>query len=192
MRLPLPPHKRKHGRQHGFTLMEVLVSMFVLTVGLLSLAAVFSMAMASTQTSQLDMTAKQMASETMESIFTARQTTQLPWDSIQNQGAGGIFVSGFQPIYSAGNDGLIGTADDAAAGLRTVVLPGPDGVVGTSDDITLPLTNFQRKVDLTALTDNNGNPVTDLRSLTITVQYNVPGTSLKKNYILTGYISQYR
>ena len=80
----------------------VLVSMFVLTVGLLSLAAVFSMAMASTQTSQLDMTAKQMASETMESIFTARQTTQLPWDSIQNTNAGGIFVGGFQPIYKRG------------------------------------------------------------------------------------------
>ena len=192
MQLSLSEHKDKQRVQGGFTLMEVLVSMFVLTIGLLSLAAVFSMAMASTQTSQLDMTAKQMASEAMESIFTARQTTQLPWDSIQNQGVGGIFVPGFQPIYNAGNDGMIGTADDAAAGLRTVILPGPDGVVGTSDDITMPLTNFQRKVDLTALTDSNGNPVTDLRSLTITVQYNVPGTSLKKNYILTGYISQYR
>lgn len=192
MQLSLPEHNNKQRSQHGFTLMEVLVSMFVLTVGLLSLAAVFSMAMASTQTSQLDMTAKQMASETMESIFTARQTTQLPWDSIQNTSAGGIFVGGFQPIYKAGNDGMIGTADDSAAGLRTVILPGPDGVVGTSDDVTMPLTNFQRKVDLTSLTDSNGNPVTDLRSLTITVQYNVPGTSLKKNYILTGYISQYR
>lgn len=192
MQLSVPEQNRKQRSQHGFTLMEVLVSMFVLTVGLLSLAAVFSMAMASTQTSQLDMTAKQMASEAMESIFTARQTTQLPWDSIQNTNAGGIFVGGFQPIYKAGNDGMIGTADDSAAGLRTVVLPGPDGVVGTSDDVTMPLTNFQRRVDLTALTDSNGNPVTDLRSLTITVQYNVPGTSLKKNYILTGYISQYR
>ena len=192
MQLSVPKQNRKQRSQHGFTLMEVLVSMFVLTVGLLSLAAVFSMAMASTQTSQLDMTAKQMASETMESIFTARQTTQLPWDSIQNTNAGGIFVGGFQPIYKPGNDGMIGTADDSAAGLRTVVLPGPDGVVGTSDDVTMPLTNFQRRVDLTALTDSNGNPVTDLRSLTITVQYNVPGTSLKKNYILTGYISQYR
>ena len=172
--------------------MEVLVSMFVLTVGLLSLAAVFSMAMAATQTSQLDLTAKQMASETMESIFSARQTAQISWDSIQNQSAGGIFVSGFQPIYNPGNDGMIGTADDGASGLRTVVLPGPDGIVGTSDDMTMPLTNVQRKVDLTPLQDSNGNLVMDLRSLTITVQYNVPGTTMKKNYILTGYISQYR
>lgn len=178
--------------QQGFTLAEVLVSMFVLTTGLISLAAVFSLAMATTQTSQLDLTAKQMASETMESIFTARQTTELHWDSIQNISAGGIFVAGFSPIYKPGNDGMIGTADDAAAGARTVTLPGPDGVVGTSDDIIVPLTNFQRKVDITPVTDNNGNVATDLRSLTITVQYNVPGTGVKKNYILTGYISQYR
>ena len=74
----LPRHAARRAARRAFTLMEVLVSMFVLTIGLLSLAAVFSMAMASTQTSQLDMTAKQMASEAMESISTARQTTQLP------------------------------------------------------------------------------------------------------------------
>jgi type II secretory pathway pseudopilin PulG len=188
----LRSRESKSRGQEGFTLAEVLVSMFVLTTGLISLAAVFSLAMATTQTSQLDLTAKQMASETMESIFTARQTTELSWDSIQNTSAGGIFVPGFTPIYKPGNDGMIGTADDAAAGARTVTLPGPDGVVGTSDDITTPLTNFQRKIDITAVTDNNGNVATDLRSLTITIQYNVPRTSVKKNYILTGYISQYR
>jgi type IV pilus modification protein PilV len=185
--------RRSHrARQQGFTLAEVLVSMFVLTTGLISLAAVFSLAMASTQTSQLDLTAKQMASETMESIFTARQTSALTWDSIQNVTAGGIFVGGFSPIYKAGNDGMIGTADDAAAGARTLILPGPDGIVGTADDITMPLTNFQRKIDITPVVDANGNVATDLRSLTITVQYTVPQTSVKKNYILTGYISQYR
>jgi prepilin-type N-terminal cleavage/methylation domain-containing protein len=178
--------------QQGFTLAEVLVSMFVLTTGLISMAGVFSLAMATTQTSQLDLTAKQMASETMESIFTARQTTAIPWSGIQNTGAGGIFLPGFNPIYLAGTDGLIGTADDSAAGLRTVTLPGPDGVVGTSDDITMPLTNFQRKIDITTVADANGNVATDLRSLTITIQYNVPQTAVKKNYILTSYISQYR
>jgi len=178
--------------QEGFTLAEVLVSMFILTTGLISLAAVFSLAMASTQTAQLDLTAKQMASETMESIFTARQTTAIPWDSIQNTSAGGIFVAGFNPIYKAGNDGMIATADDAAAGVRTVTLAGPDGIIGTADDLTATLSNFQRKVDITSVVDANGNVATDLRSLTITVQYNVPQTSVKKNYILTSYISQYR
>jgi Tfp pilus assembly protein FimT len=179
--------------QEGFTLAEVLVSMFVLTTGLISLAAVFSLAMATTQTSQLDLTAKQMASETMESIFTARQTTELPWDSIQNTSSGnGIFVPGFTPIYKPGNDGMVGTVDDAAAGIRSVTSPGPDGVVGTSDDNTMPLSNFERKIDITPVVDSNGNVATDLRSLTITIRYYVPQTTVKKNYILTSYISQYR
>jgi hypothetical protein len=165
--------------------------MFVLTTGLISLAGVFSLAMATTQTSQLDLTAKQMASEAMESIFTARQTTALSWDSIQNTTAGGIFIGGFTPIYKAGNDGMIGTADDSAAGVRTVTLAGPDGIIGTADDVVMQLNNFQRKIDITPVVDANGNTVTNVRSLTITVQYNVPQTTVKKNYILTSYISQY-
>jgi type IV pilus modification protein PilV len=49
--------------QSGFTLIEVMISILILTVGLLSMLAVFSLAMASTQTAQDDMIAKQEAAE---------------------------------------------------------------------------------------------------------------------------------
>ena len=38
--------------QGGFTLIEVMISILILTVGLLSMLAVFSLAMSSTQTTQ--------------------------------------------------------------------------------------------------------------------------------------------
>src|SRR5690242_4413011 len=79
-------------RDRGFTLIEVLISMFVLTIGLVSLLSVFTVAMASTQSSQQDLIAKQLASEAMESIFTARDTSQLAWANLLNTGNGGIFV----------------------------------------------------------------------------------------------------
>ena len=41
----------------GFSLIEVMLSMVILTVGLMSLLGVFGLAMASTQTSQQDMIA---------------------------------------------------------------------------------------------------------------------------------------
>jgi len=176
--------------QLGFMLVEVMVSMVILMVGLVTLLGVFSLALATTQTAQQDMIAKQLASEAMESIVTARQTTQLPWSSVQNVSAGGIFSDGFKSIQNAGANGVAGTTDDTGA--RTLTLPGPDGVVGTSDDISLPLTNYQRQIAITAVTDSSGNILTDLRSVTITVQYAVPRTSIKKNYVLTSYISQYR
>jgi prepilin-type N-terminal cleavage/methylation domain-containing protein len=184
--------------ERGFTLVEVLVSTVVLTVGLVSLLGVFGMAMATTQTAQQDLIAKQLASEAMESIFTARQTTQLTWDDIHNVSLGGIFLDNppFQPIYNTGGDGIVGTDDDAASGARTLTSPGPDGIVGTvagkNDDITIPLTGYQRRIQISPVTDSNNNLIADLRTITITVQYDVPRTKIKKNYIMTGYISQYR
>ncbi len=73
--------------QSGFSLIEVMISMVVLTIGLVSLLGVFGLAMASTQTSQQDMIAKQLADEQYESIVTARNTTQINWDQINNIGS---------------------------------------------------------------------------------------------------------
>jgi type IV pilus modification protein PilV len=99
-------------REQGFTLLETLISMVVLTIGLVALLGVVGMAMTATQTSQQDMIAKKLAQETVESLYTARDTANLTWTQIQNTTTG-IFLTGFQPIYLAGADGIIGTADDS-------------------------------------------------------------------------------
>ena len=44
--------KSQATKQRGFTLVEVLISMVVLTIGLVSLLGIFAMAMAKTQGSQ--------------------------------------------------------------------------------------------------------------------------------------------
>ena len=184
-------------RQRGFTLLEVLISMVVLCVGLVGLLATFVVAFASTQSSQQDMIAKQIASQTMESIFTARNTANIEWLEIQNVGAGtnpdGIFVTGLQPINQAGVDGIYGTADDSNAVAQTMTLPGRDGIVGTSDDVIVPLTNFQRSIVIAPATDPiTGSVINDLRQITITVRYTTPQAKVPKNYVLVAYISQFR
>lgn len=186
----------------GFSLIEVVISMAVLTVGLVSLLGVFGLAMAATQTSQQDMIAKQLANEALESIVTARNTSQMNWDDIQNTGATncpnlgtascGIFLTGAQPMYYAGADGIYGTADDAAAGPEVLREPGPDGIYGNSNDVLIPLTSYQRTVVFTPLTDAQGNPVTTLRGVTVSIQYTTPQTRLQKTYVLNSYISQYQ
>lgn len=186
----------------GFSLIEVVISMAVLTVGLVSLLGVFGLAMAATQTSQQDMIAKQLANEALESIVTARNTSQMNWDDIQNTGATncpnlgtsscGIFLTGAQPMYYAGADGIYGTADDATAGPEVLREPGPDGIYGNSNDVLIPLTGYQRTVVFTPLTDAQGNPVTTLRGVTVSIQYTTPQTRLQKTYVLNSYISQYQ
>jgi len=188
--------------EHGFSLLEVVISMAVLTVGLVSLLGVFGLAMASTETSQQDMIAKQLADESYESIITARNTTQINWDQIQNVGSTncpitgasscGIFLTGSQQIYQAGADGIYGTADDITGGLRqTLKDPGPDGIFGTADDILIPLTGYQRTIVISPLYDGNGNLITALRGVTITVQYTTSQTQVQKTYTLNSYISQF-
>jgi len=182
----------------GFSLIEVVISMAVLTVGLVSLLGVFGLAMASTQTSQQDMIAKQLANEALESIITARNTSQTNWDDIQNSGSTncpnlgtstcGIFLGGAQPMNNAGADGIFGTADDANAGAEVLREPGPDGIYGNSNDVLIPLTAFQRTITFSELTP----PVSSLRAVTVTIQYATPQTSLQKSYVLNSYISQYQ
>lgn len=173
-------------------MIEVVISMAILTIGLVSLLGVFGIAMASTQDSQQDMIAKQLANEALESVVTARNTSQLQWSDIQNASNGGIFLDGYQHVYKAGADGIMGTVDDVAAGYQTITEPGPDGIYGTSDDIQLPMSNYQRQIDIEPVTDANGNTVASLRAVNITIQYNTPRVLRTKSYVLTSFVSQFR
>ena len=185
-------------RQQGFTLVECMISMAILVIGLLSLLGVFGIAMASTQTSQQNNTAKQLANEAMEGILTARETANITWAQINNTGAGGIFLPGLLPINCAGVDGIIGTADDAACGPQTLELPGPNGVFAgncpaAGADTCLPLTNFRRQIQIVPVFPVGGGPaLTTLRAVTITVQYTTPQLSFPKQYVLSTFISPYR
>lgn len=187
-------NKNTNQSERGFSLIEVMISAAIMTIGLLSLLAVFGLAMASTHQAQQDMVAKQLATEAMESVVTARDTAQIPWASIQNTSQGGIFVDNpqFQPINQPGQDGILGTADDSAAGPTFLTEPGPDGIVGTSDDIKLPLTGYQRSIGIQPVTDAAGNVNPSLRSITVTIQYFVPQRATPKQYVVTGFISQFR
>jgi len=184
---------RQDSRESGFSLIEVLISMVVLTIGLMSVLATLGVAMQATQTSQEDMIARQVASEVMESIFNARDTSELGFSAINNVGTGsGIFVLGNSSLLCAGPDGIIGTADDttctAANGTVCAVEclsePGPDGILGTADDVIIPLTNYQRNISISTFNQT-------LQLVTVTVTYTVPNLGHTKTYSFSEYISYY-
>ena len=180
----------------GISLIEVMIAIVVLTVGILGLLSVLSFAMAATHSSQEDLIAKQLASEMMENVFTARNSNQLEWLQIQNQGAttvpDGIFLAGLQPINQpptvGNNAGLINTPEYLAGAPRVLTTPGPDGVLGTVDDVNVPLTNFKRSISIATVPNTSDQ----LRSIIVNVQYFVPQMHVTKNYTLQGYISQFR
>ena len=189
--------QRTRRTDQGFSLIEVMISIALLTIGLLSLLGIFGVAMAATQTSQENNTAKLLADEAMEGILTARETANISWAQINNTGSGGIFLPGFLPIDCAGVDGIIGTADDAACGPQTLELPGPNGVFAGNcpapDQIRVcRLTNFQRQILISPVIVGGGPPSTTLRQVTITIQYTLPQFNVPRQYVLNTYISPYR
>jgi prepilin-type N-terminal cleavage/methylation domain-containing protein len=164
--------RQRRSDHSGFTLLEAVVAMAILTVGLLGLAQGFYIGMRHMATSSANLIAREKAREAVESVHTARDTRIITWAEIKNVSNGGQFLDGAQPLNKAGVDGLVNTADDADAGLETLRDPGPNGTFeysSPSDDIVTPLIGFTRQIQIIEL-----NPVNlDLRELRVTITYQV-------------------
>lgn len=189
-----PQEKGLRRPDEGFSLVEVMLAVFVTSVGLVSLLALFAQAIATTQLAQQEMIARQKAREALESIFTARNTQQITFDLINNTGNGGVFLAGWQPLRrpnppSGAGDGLVGTADDGD--VDKMELPGPDGYMGTPDDQIIVLDNYERQITISPIAAGGGGSNPDLRQITIQVRYTTPG-GMVRTFDVSSYVSRYR
>jgi prepilin-type N-terminal cleavage/methylation domain-containing protein len=179
--------------ESGFSLIETMIAMTILATGLLSMAGVFIMGLSQLAGSSASLIAREKAREAVESVHTARDIRTLAWCRIRNvgtptgcaDGAAGAFVTGAQPLRTAGPDGLVNTADDGA--LEMSLGPGIDGILGTTDDTETPMINYTRQIEIANILLPNGNPNPNLRRVTVTIGFRV-GPSLR-TYALTTYIS---
>jgi prepilin-type N-terminal cleavage/methylation domain-containing protein len=177
--------RRDTTSESGFTLIEVMVGMVILTIGTLALAGGVAAGARRLTGSQDQMQASERAAEAAESVFKARDNRTLTWAQIRNvaggSGAdGGIFQDGAKNIRAAGTDGLVNTADDGA--VVQIVQPGPDGLLGTGDDVTSPIVGMTREIEIRDISAT-------LRQLRVIVRYQTPmGT---QQFVLTTFISAY-
>jgi prepilin-type N-terminal cleavage/methylation domain-containing protein len=188
-------------RQRGFTLVETMIAIVVMSIGILSLLAVFGTAVATTQNAQENLIARQKALETMESIYTARNTQQINFSQVANISNGGIFTDGPTQLLFAGPDGLVNTADDVdfpasgacPAGPECITLPGPDGILGTADDTAMSLAYFQRQIQINTVLESDGKTVDpNLKQITVTVSYFTGGSTVARSYTVNALISAFR
>lgn len=156
--------------QRGFSLVEVLVAMLILTAGLLPLVGLFATAVQRMTASTAQLLAREKAREAIESVHAARDTGEASWATIRNVADGGVFLDGDQPIKAPGNDGLVNTADD-----------------GTTQILAY---EFTREIDINPLNfDGTATVNPNLREVRVEVRYKVGGAWF--SYVLTTYISSY-
>jgi prepilin-type N-terminal cleavage/methylation domain-containing protein len=183
-------NKQRQNPQSGFTLLEAMIAIVILSFGILSLAAVYAQGIQVASMTQMDYIAEKKAEEAVETIFAARDSKLLAWVNVRNVtgtggGNDGVFVVGPQPLLAAGPDGLFGTSDDDTSNPDVVIMgPGPDGILGTSDDVVMSLKNMTRTIDIVDVPGESG-----LRQITITLTYTTG--ALTRQYTLVSYIAQF-
>jgi type II secretory pathway pseudopilin PulG len=183
-------YSRRGNQEAGFTILEALIAIAILSFGILSLAAVYAQGIQVANMTQMDYIAEKKAEEAVETIFAARDSKILAWTNIRNvTGAGGandgVFLVGAQPLLAAGPDGLYGTADDDPANPTVVIVgPGPDKILGTADDVVMSLKNMTRTIVIADVPPAGG-----LRQITITMSYTAG--RMTRQYTLISYIAQF-
>jgi prepilin-type N-terminal cleavage/methylation domain-containing protein len=178
---------RKQQTAKGFTLIETMISLVILGVGVLGLAAMLADSLSYMQGSEYDFIAQQKAEEAAEAIYTAKYTNNATFAQLSNHTASnpaGLFLVPPQPLLVPGADGLVGTVADAGGNPAYIVYPGPDGKLGTPDDVYESLGAFTRTIAISAVPG-----YTSLNQAVITVNYNTG--RFKRSYTLTTYISAF-
>jgi len=179
---------RKRQAAQGFTLLETMISLVVLGVGVLGLAAMLADSLAYMQGSQDAFIAQQKAEEAAEAIYTAKYTNNATFAQLSNNtvgNPGGLFLVGPQPLLVPGADGLVGSVADSGGTPAYIVYPGPDGKLGTPDDVKQALGNFTRTIAITPVAGYTNS----LNQVVITVNYTTG--RFQRAYSLTTYVSAF-
>jgi type II secretory pathway pseudopilin PulG len=176
----------KDKQQAGFSYIDVMIAVVILLVGILALVSAITGAIFQTKGQEQQLNAKQIATSTMESIMSVKETdaARLGWNKVGNICATtpcpvpqGIFLNGVHPVKT-----------DA----------GPDEVVGTNDDTGTVMTGFTRQIIIRDECDQdrpsyNCNPAGTLpvrvRSIEINVNYYVG--SIQRQERLTTVLTNY-
>lgn len=159
----------------GFSLIEAVIAIFVLTIGLVGTAAAITYALEFSAISRNVTKAKLHIVASMEEIESLRNSNRLDFKQFAN--AGNVnntgspnpfsgFSTGFKEISNMpGNDGVFGTNDDLSAAA------GADGIYGTADDVIDAARirqGFSREILITNLS-------TSMKKIEIRVRYTGAG-----------------
>jgi type II secretory pathway pseudopilin PulG len=172
-----PNRMTNRSPEGGFSILEMLVAILILTIALLGVASAISYALMASNRGRGVTNAKMLIVSILEQMETLRDTRALTFDQISNTQVSGSNFSGFpysstafRPVSTVpGRDGVFGTADD-------LTNAGPDGVYGPVlgvnddfEDLSLARPGVSRQI---LITDLQGNSF--IKKIQVTLRYS-PG-----------------
>lgn len=164
------PNENSKKNQSGFSLVEAVIAIFIVTIGLIGTAAAITYSLQFTTLSRNVSNAKLLIVASVEEIESLRNSRRLDFKQIENAGSvdntntanvfNGFSV-GFKDVsINPGPDGVNGTDDDFRSA-------GADQTYGTGDDFddsSWIREGYRRKITITNLSDT-------LKKIEIKVQY---------------------
>jgi type II secretory pathway pseudopilin PulG len=183
-------NKHRHtSQQRGFSYIDVMISITIFMVGILAMSGALLANRMRSQIIENQLIAKQLILSSLESVLAAKELKPneevTGWDTVGNIGSNpiqdinrGVFETGFRPVrQSPGEDGIIGTADDACVGT---------GGCGTNNS---PVINgFERKIEITDISSVDYTTIRQ-RNVKIIIRYQANGRVLEESIktIITDY-----
>lgn len=170
--------------EKGFTYIEVIVAILILTVGVLGILSAISVAVIRARESEQRNIARQFSAAALESIYGTRDLMQVDpdlrqaniltnWTAVANNTPAtpqGVFLTGFCPIRrDSGRDQIEGTADDACPAASNCV-------VGAYTNNSPVVEGFSREIIISDIVEPNTTVVRRKR-IVINVQYSAGQTT---------------
>lgn len=171
--------KTNRSPEGGFSLLEMVIAILIMTIGLLGVASAISYALMASNRGRGVTNAKMLVVSILEQMETLRDTRALTYDEISNSQVQGSAFTGFpylatefRPVSTVpGRDGVFGTADD---------LWGP---TGTTDNPLLARPGVTRQILITTFPTN---PF--IKKIQVTLRYS-PGNGKMVNLVGVSYLN---
>jgi hypothetical protein len=143
---------RRLNSEAGVTIIEMVISMLIVTIGLLALAGAIGYAMMVSNKGRNVSNTKLLVVSMLEQVETLRNTRQLTFGQIAN--TGGVDNTGASREFGGFPTSFISVTSE----------PGLDGIFGTLDDPIASATPYSRQVLITNLNPN-------LKRIQVTLRY---------------------
>jgi Tfp pilus assembly protein PilE len=168
-------NKTGENGERGFTLVEAIIAIFIMTIGLIGTAAAITYALEFSAISRNVTRAKLVVVASIEEVESLRNSRRLDFKQFTNAGSVDNtnvsnqflgFATNYMPVSNTpGLDGVNGTADDLS------ISAGTDNIFGTEDDVydaTRIRDGYTRKIEIIDLSPS-------LKKVVVRVRYSAAG-----------------